>query len=87
MQFSRHNVNRRCLHQGHYYVDCTMNHVETESGNTILEKPKFAIKTSTIPLVEKPDCSSGYYLRAVIDNKLRLNYVVDFNSMQKVLLL
>ena len=51
--------------QGHYYVDCTMNHVETESGNTILEKTKFTIKTSTIPFVEKPDYASGCYLRVV----------------------
>ena len=34
-------------------------------------------------LVEKPDFASGPNLRAVIDNRLRLNYGLDFNSIQK----
>ena len=49
----------------------------------MLEQPKFSISATTILFVEGPDVSTAKNLRAYVDNQLKLNYGVDFHSMQQ----
>ncbi len=69
--------------QNRHFLDFTVHHLTIAEGRTVLERPSFTIKDSTILFLESPDVASGQNMRSCIDENLRAYYGVDFNSMQK----
>ena len=57
--------------QGRNFLDFTMHHVDMKKGNSILERPKSSIISSTVLFVEAPDVSSGCNKRAIFEENLR----------------
>ena len=70
--------------QGRHFLDYTLHYLSVCKGRTILEPPKFAIKTTTILFVKGPEVTSGANLRAHFDEHLHTSYGVSFNSIQNV---
>ena len=63
--------------------DFTSHHIDVTCSASVMEAPKFGIKTSTILFLEGPSVANAANITSMLDENLRNHFGVDFNSIRK----
>jgi len=69
--------------QNRHYYDFTMHHMDVTTPRAPHAKPKFGIKTSTILFIEGPSIASADNIRDILDQNLRTEYGITFDTIQE----
>ena len=66
--------------------DFTLHHVDIVKGKTMLEVPKFNMKSTETLLIESPDVNNAANVRAHLTQCMSALYGIYFHSIQKTFL-
>jgi len=69
--------------QGRHYYDFTVHHIDVVRPKSVLDLPKFQLKTSTILFVEGPPVGTANNIRSHLDSNLKSQFGTSFDAIQK----